>query len=96
MQELAYMRRRAVEGRSTRSTSSRVVTSRSAPGTSTMLHHATCTKRHAPAPAPCTRAAHRQASYQQPTDNKSLDFVYYSDSEDEAVDGGILLLLLPS
>ena len=83
------MRRRAVEGKSTRSTSSRVVTSRSAPGTSTMLHHA-------PAPAPCTRAAHRQASYQQPTDNKSLDFVYYSDSEDEAVDGGILLLLLPS
>jgi len=48
-----------VEGRSTRSTSSRVVTS---------------------------RAAHRQASYQQQTDNKSLDFVYYSDSEDEAVD----------
>jgi len=53
------MRRRAVEGRSTRSTSSRVVTS---------------------------RAHHRQASYQLQNDNKSLDFVYYSDSEDEAVD----------
>ena len=60
LKELAYMRRRAVEGRSTRSTSSRVVTS---------------------------RAHHRQASYQLQNDNKSLDFVYYSDSEDEAVDG---------
>jgi len=59
LKELAYMRRRAVEGRSTRSTSSRVVTS---------------------------RAHHRQASYQLQNDNKSLDFVYYSDSEDEAVD----------
>ena len=56
LKELAYMRRRAVEGRSTRSTSSRVVTS---------------------------RAHHRQASYQLQNDNKSLDFVYYSDSEDE-------------
>ena len=26
---------------------------------------------------------HRQSNYQMPNDNKSLDFVYYSDSEDE-------------
>ena len=65
LKELAYMRRRAVEGRSTRSTSSRVVTS---------------------------RAHHRQASYQLQNDNKSLDFVYYSDSEDEAVDGNGILI----
>ena len=65
LKELAYMRRRAVEGRSTRSTSSRVVTS---------------------------RAHHRQASYQLQNDNKSLDFVYYSDSEDEAVDGKNVLI----
>lgn len=52
--ELAYVRRRPVDGSSTRSASSRIVTQ----------------KNH-----------HRQGSYQQ--DNKSVDFVYYSDSEDE-------------
>jgi len=57
LKELAYMRRRPVVGRSTRSTSSKVVTSRS---------------------------QHRQASYQLQNDNKSLDFLYYSDSEDES------------
>jgi len=56
LKELAYVRRRPVVGKSTRSTNSRVVTSKS--------HH-------------------RQSSYQAQNDNKSLDFVYYSDSEDE-------------
>jgi len=56
LKELAYVRRRPVVGRSTRSTNSRAVTSKS--------HH-------------------RQSSYQAQNDNKSLDFVYYSDSEDE-------------
>ena len=56
LRELAYVRRRPVYGRSTRSTSSRAVTSKS--------HH-------------------RQATSYQQNDNKSLDFVYYSDSEEE-------------
>ena len=30
---------------------------------------------------------HRQSNYQMPNDNKSLDFVYYSDSEDEPEGG---------
>jgi len=55
LRELAYVWRRPVVGRSTRSTSSKVVTS---------------------------KAHHRQSTYQQATDNKSLDFVYYSDESD--------------
>ena len=56
LKELAYMRKRPIYGRTTRSTNSKAVTSKS--------HH-------------------RQSNYQIQNDNKSLDFVYYSDSEDE-------------
>ena len=81
LKELAYMRRRAVEGRSTRSTSSRVVTSRA--------HHrqASSSSSSSSCSSSWSSSHHRQASYQLQNDNKSLDFVYYSDSEDEAVDG---------
>lgn len=58
LKELAYIRRRPVVGRSTRSTSTRAVTSKS----------------------------HHRQSYQVQNDNKSQDFVYYSDSEDESED----------
>jgi len=56
LKELAFVRRRPVVGRSTLSTNSRIVASKS---------------------------QHRQPTYQAQNDNKSLDFVYYSDSEDE-------------
>ena len=56
LKELAYMRKRPIYGRTTRSTNSKAVTSKS--------HH-------------------RQSNYHIQNDNKSLDFVYYSDSEDE-------------
>ena len=36
---------------------------------------------------------HRQSNYQMPNDNKSLDFVYYSDSEDEP-EGGTLYIFV--
>jgi len=59
LKELAYMRKRPIYGRTSRSTNSKAVTSKS--------HH-------------------RQSNYQLQNDNKSLDFVYYSDSEDELED----------
>jgi hypothetical protein len=73
LKELAYMRRRPVEGRSTRSTSSRVVTSRA--------HHRQAN--YQVWPAAVLALKHNSPLRQVPNDNKSLDFVYYSDSEDE-------------
>jgi len=59
LKELAFMRKRPIYGRSTRSTSSRAMAS----------------KNH-----------QKQSNYQMQNDNKSLDFVYYSDSEEETDD----------
>ena len=56
LKELAFMRKRPIYGRTTRSTSSRAMAS----------------KNH-----------QKQSNYQMQNDNKSLDFVYYSDSEEE-------------
>lgn len=56
LRELAYVSRRPVYGRSSRSTNSKTVSSKS---------------------------SHRQANIQFTNDNKTQDFVYYSDSDDE-------------
>jgi len=56
LRELAYVVKRPIYGRSSRSTNSKVVSSKS---------------------------SHRQSNNQFPNDNKTQDFLYYSDSDDD-------------
>ena len=77
LQEIAYMRKRPVYGRSTRSTNSKAVT---------IKNHQKQSNYQVREESSLSLCCYRNTNTLFPqlqNDNKSLDFVYYSESEDE-------------